>query len=76
MQYFGSLITAARVAVRCSYPQMSAEHRDQLPPFAFAVASLMQLQPSGHIGVVDACFIQYFDVWSCSYPQTAAEHRV
>jgi len=63
MQYFGTWTTAARVAVLCSYPQISAEHRDQLPPFAFAVASLMQLQPSGQAGVVDPCFTQYFGTW-------------
>jgi hypothetical protein len=50
MQYFGTFTTAASVAVLCSYPQTSAEQRDQVPPRALAVASLIQLQPTGQEG--------------------------
>jgi hypothetical protein len=63
MQYFGTWITAASVAVLCSYPQTSLEHRVHVPPFALAVSSLMQLQPSGQTGVVVPCFTQYSGVW-------------
>jgi hypothetical protein len=66
MQYFGTWTTAASVAVLCSYPQISPEHRAHVPPRAFAVASLMQLHPSGQAGVVVPGFIQYFGDWSCS----------
>jgi hypothetical protein len=85
MQYFGTWITAARVAVLCSYPQISAEHRDQLPPCACAVASLIQLQPAGQVCagvgvvVIVPCRKQY--AFICAAPVTAeaqgeSEHRV